>query len=198
MRRAWLAGVLLVIAGVVMADDSTIGPTVIVYGKADGATAGWGIVTNEPAGWTQDCCHYAKAIGVNLVLYRGDWTGDPDRVMVLNVWPSKRPSLADEVKEDRAQYLHRDSKAAVSTFAIHNKAMSCVGTFYKGSDHMNDAVVFCEPGKPTGIRLSWSVTIAANDPNQKQTLSLFRQVVERSLYMKYKSELQPPAKHATS
>jgi hypothetical protein len=53
----------------------------------------------------QDCCTYASAIGVNYVLYQGDWTGKPDRVIVLNVWPSKLPSLDVELQDDQQALL---------------------------------------------------------------------------------------------
>jgi len=72
------------------------------------------------AGWNKDCCTYAKAIGVNLVLYQGEWTGKPERVMVLNVWPAKLPTLAAEVDEDRQHYLQSDTHGKAEAFAVTN------------------------------------------------------------------------------
>lgn len=157
---------------------------VMVYGKADREVPGWAILTDLPDGWTQDCCVYAKAIGVNLVLYKGEWTGEPERVMVLNVWPSKLSSLEAEVQDDRHHYLDRDPAGKAAEFALDNKAMTCRGVQYEGSDHKDDVVAFCDPGLATGIRLSWSMTLAHDDPQKASLLARFRHVVEQSLYMK--------------
>lgn len=160
--------------------------TVTISGGADESVPGWSIVTVPPAGWTSDCCQYARAIGVNLVFYQGDWTGNPDRVMVLNVWPRKLPSLKAERQADQMQYLKKDPKATVSPFPLGGTAMTCDGALYQGTDHVDDAVVFCDPGKAAGIRLSWSVTVAARDPQRASVLALFRQVVQKSMYTKYR------------
>jgi len=160
--------------------------TVTVSGGADESVPGWSIVTVPPAGWTNDCCQYARAIGVNLVLYKGDWTGNPDRVMVLNVWPRKLPSLKAERGADQAHYLTKDPKAVVSSFPVTGSAMICDGVLYQGTDHVDDAVLFCDPGKATGIRLSWSMTVAAKDPQRTAALALLRQVVQQSTYTKYR------------
>jgi hypothetical protein len=160
--------------------------TVTVSGKADESLPGWSIVTTLPPDWIGDCCQYARAIGVNLVLYKGDWTGNPDRVMVLNVWPRKLPTLKAERLADQTHYLKKDPKAVVSAFPITGTAMTCDGVLYQGSDHMDDAVVFCDPGKATGIRLSWSMTVAANDPQRAAVIALFQQVIASSRYTKYR------------
>jgi len=183
-----LFALLFVVASTQAEDRSTAPPddkTIIIYGKSDGAASGWAIVTLLPVGWTGDCCHYAKAIGVNLVLYKGDWTGEPDRVMVLNVWSTKLATLDAEWKEDQKQYLQRDPAAKVESLSLHNPKMTCRGFIYHGSDHIDDVVIFCDPGKPSGIHLSWSMTVAASDPARQQVLALFQQVVEASFYMKY-------------
>ncbi|WP_266158907.1 hypothetical protein [Dyella silvatica] len=194
MRQALLLCGLWVVAVSVQAGDAATGGGVIVYGKADGKAPGWAISTALPSGWTQDCCQYAAAIGVNLVLYRGEWTGEPERVMLLNVWPQKLASLDAEWQDDQKSYLKRDPKAKVSTFPVHNGAMACHGLLFQGSDHKDDAVVFCDPGKATGVRLSWSMTLAAADPTRQDVLTLFSQVVEQSRYMKYESKPAAPAK----
>ena len=62
---------------------------------------------------------YAKAIGVNLVMYKGEWTGEPERVMVLNVWNAKLSSLEAELQDDRHHYLERDPAGKVR--AIHTE-----------------------------------------------------------------------------
>jgi hypothetical protein len=161
---------------------------VLVYGKLDGAAQGWALHTEQPDGWTQDCCVYAKAIGVNLVLYKGEWTGEPDRVMVLNVWPSTLATLDAELQEDRKHYLQLDPAGKVSAFPVVNAGMPCQGVLYQGNDHKDDAVVFCDPGKASGIRLSWSITLAHDDAGRQDVLSLFKRVVEQSRYTVY----QPP------
>jgi hypothetical protein len=45
--------------------------------------------------------------------------------------------------------------------------------------------VFCDPGKATGIRLSWSMTLAANDAQRASVMALFQQVIASSRYTKY-------------
>jgi hypothetical protein len=175
--------------------DSHVAPpgnkTVTAYGKPDGAVPGWGVASVLPPGWAADCCQYAKAIGVNLVIYQGDWTGEPDRVMVLNVWPSKLATLADEWKADQAHYLKRDLLAKVDAFALKHPSMPCHGLFYQGTDHIDDIVVFCDPGKLTGVRLSWSMTVPAADPQRQQVVAMFREVVGKSVYVKYRQTAEP-------
>ncbi|HEV7778155.1 MAG TPA: hypothetical protein VGO76_14900 [Luteibacter sp.] len=160
----------------------------IVYGKAGGKTPDWAIASDVPSGWTQDCCTYAKAIGVNLVLYRGEWTGEPDRVMVLNVWPRKLPTLDAEWQDDQKAYLKRDPRAKVSPLPVTNAAMACHGVLYQGADQVDDAVVFCEPDPASGIRLSWSMTIKDADPERKDLLAEFSQVAGHARYMKYEAK----------
>ncbi|HEY2623748.1 MAG TPA: hypothetical protein VGI53_09880 [Dyella sp.] len=161
---------------------------VVVSGRLDGVVPGWSIHTEQPDGWTQDCCVYAKAIGVNLVLYKGEWSGEPDRVMVLNVWPAKLATLDAELQEDRKHYLQLDPAGKVAAFPLLNAGMPCQGVLYQGNDHKDDAVVFCDPGKASGIRLSWSMTLAHDDASRQDLLSLFKRVVEQSRYIAY----QPP------
>ncbi|HEY0198457.1 MAG TPA: hypothetical protein VGC19_07965 [Rhodanobacter sp.] len=172
------------------------GKTVMAYGKPDGAVPGWSIVSVPPAGWTADCCQYARAIGVNLVLYKGDWSGDPDRVMVLNVWPSKLPTLAAEWKADQAHYLKRDPLAKVAAFALKHPSMPCHGLLYRGTDHIDDVVVFCDPGKAAGVRLSWSMTVAAEDRQREQVMAMFRDVVGKSVYKPYRQTPEPASRAA--
>jgi hypothetical protein len=167
---------------------------VLVFGQADGDVPGWAIHSELPAGWTQDCCMYAKAIGVNLVLYKGEWTGEPDRVMVLNVWPSKLSSLEAELQDDRHHYLARDAKGKVSELTVDNKAMACRGVLYEGTDHKDDAVVFCDPGLATGIRFSWSMTLAHDDAQKQDLLALFRRVAAQSQYLKQTAAKRNPTK----
>jgi hypothetical protein len=159
--------------------------TVTVSGKADDSVPGWSIVTTLPPGWTGDCCQYARAIGVNLVLYQGGWTGNPDRVMVLNVWPRKLATLKAEWQADQANYLKKDPRAKVGELTLPATSMTCHGVLYQGSDHVDDLVVFCDPGKATGIRLSWSMTLAANDAQRASVMALFQQVIASSRYTKY-------------
>lgn len=193
IKRVWCALALLLISFASQAAGAAKDSSVMVYGKADGKAPGWAITTDVPNGWTQDCCLYAKAIGVNLVLYKGDWTGKPERVMVLNVWPAKLATLDAELQEDRKQYLQHDPAGKVSSFAVSNEAkLACQGVLYQGSDHEDDAVVFCDPGKATGVRLSWSMTIAANDVDKQDVLALFKGVVEKSSYMKYEDSTGKP------
>jgi hypothetical protein len=176
------------------AADAAPGKVVTAHGEPDGSVPGWNVNATPPAGWTADCCQYAKAIGVNLVMYQGDWTGDPDRVMVLNVWPSKLPSLADEWKADQAHYRKRDPLAKVSTFALKHSSLPCHGVLYEGTDHMDDIVVFCDPGKDAGVRLSWSMSVAADDPQRAQVTALFRDVVEHATFAKAASASKPASR----
>lgn len=193
MKRWCLGLVLLLVMS--MAQAAAPGDKgVMVYGQADGDVPGWAILTDLPDGWTQDCCMYAKAIGVNLVLYKGEWTGEPDRVMVLNVWPSKLSSLEAELQDDRHHYLDRDPKGKVSELAVDNKSMTCRGVLYEGTDHKDDAVVFCDPGLATGIRFSWSMALAHDDAQKLDLLTLFRRVAGQSHYMKQAAARQGATK----
>lgn len=180
MRRSWLLAGLLCCAGSLLAASPD--PAAQAHGPADGTAPAWTIATTAPAGWTKDCCTYASAIGVNYVLYQGVWTGKPERVMVLNVWPSKLPTLDAELQDDRVHYLQRDPNGKVDTFAVDNRHMSCRGVLYTGTDHVDDVIVFCDPGKAAGIRYSWSMAIAADDPQRQSLLDKFKQVAERSSY----------------
>lgn len=173
------------------------GADVVAQGKTDGAVAGWSIRTHPPAGWTQDCCQYAKAIGVDLVLYQGEWTGEPNRVMVLNVWPTKLATLDDEWKDDQKRYLQRDPVAKIEPLPLSGAKTSCRGFVYHGTDHVDDAVVFCDPGQASGIRFSWSVAVAATDSTRQQLLAQFAQVVEATRYKKVLPMAKAPAAPAS-
>lgn len=182
MKRGCWVFVLLLLSFALQAAGAANDKAVLVSGKADGDVPAWAIHTVLPEGWTQDCCVYASAIGVNEVLYKGEWTGEPDRVMVLNVWPSKLSSLEAEVQDDRHRYLDRDPGGKAGVFALDNKALACRGVVYEGTDHKDDVVVFCDPGLAAGIRFSWSMTLAHDDKDKDPLLALFRQVVEQSRY----------------
>jgi hypothetical protein len=184
MRLRWWFASLLLCAGVAVA-AGPVDTAVEAHGAPDGNVPGWSITTTAPAGWTKDCCTYASAIGVNYVLYQGEWTGKPDRVIVLNVWPSKLDSLDAELQDDRKHYLQRDPSGKVDPFLVQNSHMPCRGVLYSGTDHVDDVVVFCDPGKKAGIRYSWSMTIGATDPMRQSMLATFKQVVEHSSYAKY-------------
>jgi hypothetical protein len=157
-------------------------PSSTAHGARDGSIPAWTISAPAPAGWTADCCLYAKAIGVNAVLYRGQWSGKPQRVMVLNVWPRKLPTLAAEVAADRARYLQLDPAGKTTSFAVRHRAMRCTTSVYQGSDHVDDVLVFCDPGPAAGVRLSWSMTLDAGDPAQRALLGDFMRVVVGTRY----------------
>lgn len=188
-RGIWLG--LLLCAGATMAAPQA-DTAVTAHGPADGHAPAWTIATIAPVGWTKDCCTYASAIGVNYVLYQGEWTGKPDRVMVLNVWPAKVASLDAELQDDRKHYLQADPAGKADSFPVKNSRMPCEGVLYSGTDHVDDVVVFCDPGKAAGIRYSWSMTIGAADPMRQPLIDAFRQVVEHSRYAQY-----APASNAT-
>ncbi|WP_329741281.1 hypothetical protein [Dyella sp. A6] len=149
----------------------------LARGAKDGKAPAWAIDVVTPAGWTRDCCKYARGIGVDAVLYRGDWTGKPQRVMVLNVWPRKLPTLQAELDADRKHYLQLDPDAKASSFPIPHAAMPCRATVYEGSDHVDDVVAFCDPGTASGVRLSWSMSFNDNDPERQSLLDDFMDVV---------------------
>lgn len=181
MKRWWClaaAGLLCVAQGASAADAKAVQ----VASKADRDIPGWTLRTVLPEGWTQDCCVYASAIGVNEVLYKGEWTGEPERVMVLNVWPSKLSSLEAEVQDDRHRYLARDPGGKAGVFEIDNQAVSCRGVLYEGTDRKDDVVVFCDPGLASGIRFSWSMALAHDEGDKAVLLGLFRRVAEQTGY----------------
>ena len=173
------------------AESGQADPGVMVYGKADGNVPGWAVLADKLPGWTADCCMYARAIGVNLVMYQGEWTGKPERVIVLNVWPARLHSLDDEVAADRKHYLRRDPGARSAEFPIPHSKMACDAIVYEGTDRFDDAVVFCDPGKATGIRLSWSMTLAAGDPERKALLEDFMKVAANASYLRYQDDRPP-------
>ena len=182
MKR-WCWGLVLLLV-MSVAQAATGEKTATVSGPADRDVPGWTIGTDVPDGWTQDCCMYAKAIGVNLVMYQGEWTGDPERVMVLNVWNAKLSSLEAELQDDRHHYLERDPAGKVSVFVVDNTSVNCRGVLLEGSDHKDDAVVFCDPGLASGIRFSWSLTVSHDDAQKADLLALFRHVAEQSRYLR--------------
>ncbi len=157
---------------------------VLAQGARDGQVPAWAIVVDTPVGWTRDCCMYARAIGVNAVLYQGEWSGKPQRVMVLNVWPRKLASLAAEVAADRKRYLQLDPAGKVSSFPVHHPDMPCQASVYQGSDRIDDVLVFCDPGRASGIRLSWSMSFDDSDPTRRALLDAFMRVVVASRYRK--------------
>lgn len=179
MRRL-LVVLLLVFAGAVAAAD--VPGEATVTGKPDGAIPGWTLRAPAPVGWTADCCTYARAIGVNEVIYRGEWTGEPYGVMVLNVWPRKLASLDAELDDDRKRYLQRDPAAKVGRFPVRHHGMPCEALVFQGSDQVDDAVVFCDPGRRSGIRLSWSMSFRDADPQRTALLDAFMQVVVGTRY----------------
>nr|WP_225562751.1 hypothetical protein [Rhodanobacter sp. DHG33] len=157
----------------------------LAHGARDGDAPAWAIAVASPPGWTRDCCMYAKAIGVDAVLYQGEWTGKPERVMVLNTWSRKLATLADEVAADRKQYLQRDARGKATDLRIDNPHMPCAGVLYQGGDRIDDVVVFCDPGQASGIRLSWSMSFADGDAAQKALLEAFMQVATNARYERY-------------
>ncbi|AND69907.1 hypothetical protein ATSB10_24530 [Dyella thiooxydans] len=178
MRRWWLVlAVALLLAGPALA-----GEPVVASGQADGATAAWTLMARTPDGWTADCCTYARAIGVDAVVYRGEWSGEPQRVMVLNAWPAKLPSLDAELAADRSGYLHRDPTGRALSLPIAHPSMHCAANVYEGSDRVDDMVVFCDPGKASGIRFSWSMTLAADDGQRRALLDELLAVVRSTVY----------------
>jgi len=176
MRALWLLGLALLSLQAQASED------VLAKGKQDGDIPAWAIAVSTPAGWTRDCCIYAKAIGVDALLYQGEWTGKPQRVMVLNVTPRKLPTLEAEVQADRKHFLQTDPAAKVSGFPVPHASMSCQATVYEGSDRIDDVVVFCEPNEASGLRLSWSMSFDDGTPGQRALLDDFMRVVVATHY----------------
>lgn len=156
----------------------------LAHGARDGAAPAWTIGAATPAGWTRDCCMYARAIGVDAVLYQGEWSGKPQRVMVLNVWPHKLPTMAAEIAADHQRYLQLDPAGKFTRFALRHPVMDCDATVYQGSDRIDDVLAFCDPGQASGVRLSWSMTLDADDPQRRALLDAFMQVVMASRYQR--------------
>lgn len=186
IKRALGVALLLIVPALAQASPPD---DVLAHGARDGDAPAWAIAVDTPAGWTRDCCTYAQAIGVNAVLYQGEWSGKPQRVMVLNVWPRELPSLAAEQQADRQRYLELDPAGKASSFAVRHPDMPCEASIYEGSDHIDDVLVFCDPGKTSGIRLSWSMTFDDNDPSRRALLDAFMRVVMAS---RYQQDVAPP------
>jgi hypothetical protein len=193
--RRLLAGVALVacvaLAHAGSADNAPGGPP-LAHGARDGDAPAWAVTTEAPIGWTRDCCTYARAIGVDAVLYRGEWSGKPQRVIVLNVSPRKLPTLADEIQADRTRYRQLDPAVKLTPLIVRHRAMPCQATMYQGSDHVDDVVVLCDPGKAAGVRLSWSLSFDDGDPSRRALLDDFWRVVLTSRYQRY----MPPVARA--
>ena len=194
MIRSVVAVVCCLLANVGFAQ--TIGPSnfppseVMVYGngRADHAMPPWSITAPKPDGWTADCCGYAKNLHVNLVMYAGQWTGKPERVMILTTWPANAQLLDDVLKSDQEDYLKKNPAGKVVPFPIANKGgLTCRGQMYAGLEgKLDDFVVFCQPqDKSSGLQLSWSMQLAGDDPSRQQILAWFKQVVEGSSYAPY-------------
>ncbi|WP_343204455.1 hypothetical protein [Rhodanobacter sp. PCA2] len=180
-----LPALLLLLSCAAIALAAARNDDVLAHGVRDGSAPAWAVAVASPVGWTRDCCMYAKAIGVDAVLYQGEWTGKPERVMVLNVWPRKLATLDDEVAADRKRYLERDAAAKATDIAIRNPHMPCRGIVYEGGDRIDDAVVFCDPGEASGIRLSWSMSFADADATRRPLLDAFMQVATGARYLHY-------------
>jgi hypothetical protein len=192
--RASLSALLLILTTCfVGAHAATAADPVLAHGVADAGVPAWAVTGTTPEGWTRDCCTYARAIGVDAVLYRGEWNGKPQQVMVLNVSARKLPTLAAEVQADRKRYLQRDLAGKVGGFMVGNPTMPCEATVYQGSDHVDDVVVFCDPGKTSGVRLSWSMAIDSGDPARRTLLDDFMRVVVDSRYEPYVAPSAPGA-----
>jgi hypothetical protein len=157
---------------------------VLARGARDGAAPAWAISATTPPGWTRDCCTYARAIGVSAVLYQGEWSGKPQRVMVLNVWPRQLATLADELQADRQRYLQHDPAGKVSGFAVRHPVMPCEASVYQGSDRIDDVLVFCDPGAASGVRLSWSMAFDDADPSRRALLDDFMRVAVATRWAK--------------
>jgi hypothetical protein len=74
--------------------------------------------------------------------------------------------------------------------------MPCEATVYQGSDHVDDVVVFCDPGMDSGVRLSWSMTFDDADPMRRSLLDDFMQVVVASRYQRDVASSAPSPVHA--
>ena len=184
--KALLSALLLILTTCfVAAHAGTAADDLLAHGTADAGAPAWAVAVATPEGWTRDCCTYARAISVDAVLYRGEWSGKPQQVMVLNVSARKLPTLAAEVQADRKRYLQRDPTGKVDGFMVRNPTMPCEATVFQGSDHVDDVVVFCDPGKASGVRLSWSMAIDASDPARQTLLNDFMRVVVASRYQPY-------------
>ncbi len=193
MRYVWLMPVVCVFAAQAAVQSSPPPANLLAHGARDGDAPAWAITVASPAGWTRDCCVYASAIGVDAVLYQGAVDRrSRKRVMVLNVSPRKLPTLAEEVQADRKHFLQSDPTAKITDLAVQHKAMPCEATVYQGSDHVNDVVVFCDPGQTSGVRVSWSMTFDDGDPMRRALLDDFMQVVVASRYVRYVNGFPKP------
>ena len=90
--------------------------------------------------------------------------------------------MAAEVQADRKRYLDLDPAGKTASFAVRHPGMACEASVYQGSDHVDDVLVFCDPGRASGIRLSWSMAFDHGDPARRALLDAFMQVVMASRY----------------
>jgi hypothetical protein len=106
----------------------------------------------------------------------------------------KLPTLTAEVQADRKRYLQHDPTGKVSDVVVRNPTMPCEASVYQGSDHVDDVVVFCDPGQASGIRLSWSMAFDNADPSRRSLLDDFMHVVVATHYASDAGTLQPHAR----
>lgn len=175
VRQVLLLTALCLLVPVTHAAD--IHDDMIAHGARDGSVPAWVVSTVSPASWVRDCCIHARDIGVQAVIYQAPWSGKPQRVMVLNVWPAQLPSLADDVDADRKRYLQHDPAGKVAGFTLRHPTMPCEASVYEGSDKIDDVLVFCDPGLASGARLSWSMAFDDADPARRAVLDDFMSVV---------------------
>ena len=174
MKRAPAILALLLAGGMLGRAGAT---ELLVHTPPDGKLPGWSMRAPVPPGWTGDCCNYARGIGVDAVIYHGEWTGDPQRVIVLDSWAAKLPTLAAEIAADTKAYVARDPHASTQPWPLPAMPARCQGVLHHGSDHVDDVVVFCDPGKAAGVRYSWSMAVQAGDPARASLLASFGRVV---------------------
>jgi hypothetical protein len=175
---AVLMAVFALLGGTALAASGDEGSGTIVYGD------GWAFVVNVPAGWEFDCCKLATRHDSQLLVFPHGWNGaDPDRVMLLHVWHSVRPTVDADWDADAQAYRQRFPDVHVEDFAATKKSLHCRSTVYTGSDHVRDYVVFCDPGNNLDFRFSWSMMLRDTDVDVAAAEAALRSVVAATLPM---------------
>jgi len=67
---------------------------------------------------------------------------------------------------------------------VRHPTMPCEASVYRGSDRIDDVLVFCDPGAASGVRLSWSMAFDDADPLRRALLDDFMRVVVASRWTK--------------
>ena len=165
------------------------GSGTIVYGGDP--SDGWAFTVSAPPGWKLDCCERTQDLDANLLVFPENWNGkDPDRVMVLTVWPKERADVDADWQADAIDYFAHFPGLTSITYDTQVQDAACVSASYSSADHISDHVVFCDPGSDWHYRFAWSMSLRASSATAA-TEAAFRETVASTSPMHMHISAQP-------